>query len=164
MVLFTTMGNVINLPASPGQHCSMGMIPRSTSLPVSTTSWQDAFCELTILGGKAAASRSIGKSLTFSRSEDGGLIFRYLSMSLGIFSISCTPSAIFIRFKLPKALIRTGIFESSTFSKSRAFPPSGCLETRSVISVISKIGDTWSLIRISSFSFSSRSTNSLSEW
>ena len=120
----------------------MGIFPRSTSSPLSTTSWQEACLLLTIFGGKAAASRSIGRSFTFSRSEEGGLILRYLSISLGIFSISRTPNAIFIRLLLPKAFIRTGMFEPSTFSKSKAFPPPGCLETRSVISVISKIGDT----------------------
>ena len=151
-------------PASSGQHCSMGIMSRSTSSPVKTTSWHKAFVLPTIFGGNAAACRSIGKSFILSASEEGGAILRYFSMSRVIFSMSLTPSAVHIRRVLPSALIRTGMDEPSTFSNNRALPPPDCFDTRSVISAISSIGDTDSLMRTSSLSVSSCSMNSVREW
>ena len=66
-----------------------------------------------------------------------------------------------MRLELPKALISNGMELPSTFSNSRALPPPSCLEILSVISVISRMGETDSLIRRSSPSRSSRSMNSL---
>ncbi len=61
---------------------------------------------------------------------------------------------------LPKALVRTGNSLPRTFSNSRAFPPPGLLDIRSVISVISSSAETWPFILRSSPLLSNRSMNS----
>src|ERR1043165_5161653 len=71
---------------------------------------------------------------------------------------SVTPSANAVRSIDPSRLIATGIFEPSTFSKSSAGP--FFLTVRSAHSVISRIGDTRSLMRSNSPRFSRPLRNS----
>ncbi len=103
----------------------------------------------------------MGRSLALSTSVVGGAILRYRSISRAMLSRSLTPSANRMRRQLPKALIKTGMAEPSTVSNNSALPPSGLLDTRSVISAISRRGETGSAMRTSSPSASSRSINSL---
>ncbi len=62
----------------------------------------------------------------------------------------------------PKALIRTGIAEPSTFSKSNAlFETAGPLATRSAMALISSVALTGALTRTSSPALSRRARNAL---
>ena len=158
-----THGSVINRPPSSGQHCRTGNFVKSTLSPVRITSWHGGVLSLTIFGGNFVIRKRVGSMAIFSLSRSGAFICMSDSTSLAIFSMSSVPSAIAILFWLPNALISTGAVAPSTFSKSRALPPPGDLLTRSVISVISRIGETSSVMRISSPSRSSSAIKSPSE-
>ncbi len=149
-----THGSVIKRPPSCGQHCRMGKSSREkfsflmTSLhgPVAT-----------ILGKNLPISASMGSIFSFSRKPSGDFILSNWRMRSAISSRLFTPSAICMRRSEPNWLMRTGTpFPPFTFSKSSAGPPgrpyflAAPLETRSAISVISRMGSTSVLIFLSS--------------
>ena len=95
-----------------------------------------------------------GKALLF---ENTGTPFPVLTNAMGSERRICTAlgvaqldeAAAHIRRSEPIALISTGK-AVPVFSKSKALPPPGCLQKRSVISAISSTGSTNCLILISS--------------
>ncbi len=74
------------------------------------------------------------------------------------------PRAMQIRRSLPKALVRTGKRDSRTCSNSRALPPPGALDARSVMCVISRSLETGAFMRSNSPAFSSSDMNSPRFW
>ena len=121
-----------------------------------------------VLGKIFPISASMGSIFTLSSRPSGDLTLRNSWMRFAISSSEPTPSAICIRRSEPNWLIRT--FAPGcplTFSKSSAWPPAGrppvclALETRSVISVISRTGSTSAETRFSSRLRSSSAIHSL---
>ena len=149
-----THGRVMKRPASCGQHCSTGKSSNEKSF-FFMTSLQGPVC--TVLGKNLPISASMGSIFNFSRKPSGDFMFSNWRMRSAISSRRSTPSAICMRRSEPNWLINTGMpFAPFTFSKSRAGPPgwpyclAAPLDTRSVISVISRTGSTSALIRLSS--------------
>ncbi len=101
-----TAGSVMNGAGSSGQQRWIGNRSRSTSSPVSTTSWQAAF--ETSFGIESAIDFSFPSERTLSTSPCGGCSSR-ISPSLSARSSSfSTPNAMHIRFSVPNWLIRSG--------------------------------------------------------
>ncbi len=150
---------------SPGQQVWIGSAVRSTSSPLSTTSWQGAF--ETVLGFIAITVLSSGNISKASRQPPGGS---------GCFSqASCSPRARnspgsrpmpqATRSTVPKRLTRTFMSQrrdpSRTFSNRTAGPSSA--RSRVWISVISRTGETGSRTRVRRPADSSRAMKSRSE-
>src|SRR5499427_837153 len=142
-----TMGRVMKRPASPGQHWSTGRVAR-LGCSVSTTSWQGA--ERARRGPALATSKRSPSLRSLSRKEPGMRRSRSLATRAPRSSSRSTPRAAAMRAEEPKALMRTGVSKPSTCSKRRArFPSGGPLETRSVISAISRSRETRAGTRVS---------------
>src|SRR4030095_17034448 len=115
----------------------------------------------TRLGPAFATSMKVPSLRSLSKSEPGMRRSRSLATRADTSSSRSTPSAAAMRGAVPKALMSTGIEKPSTFSKRRAWLPSaGPLDTRSVISVISRSRETGALMRRSWPVFSRGATNS----
>ena len=151
-----TSGNVMNGPASSGQHVRIGSWLRSTASPVATTSWQGP--PRTVLGKTEASSVTFGIAFSFPRIPSGGFGSRKNSSREFHSSHDSICRARSMRRREPNALIATGISEPSTFSKRRAGPPA--FTHRSAISEISHRGDTRCRMRTRSPSASSARRNS----
>src|SRR5271166_3161006 len=160
-----TDGSVINRPPSIGQHCRMGKSSSEKS-PCLITSLHGPV--ETSLGKNLPISASMGNILSLSSHPCGDLTSMNILRRAEISSSESTSSAISIRRLEPNWLIRT--FAPGwplMFSKSNAGPPGPWLprgphfDTRSVISVISKIGSTSALTRFSSPALSSAEIHSL---
>jgi hypothetical protein len=159
---------VISGPASPGQQVWIGSLPRSTSLPSHTISWQGG--ALTVLGAMSQTAFASDTSLPASLSPLGGSgslsaesrrpTSRNDSSAAPSPSPACAsipmPSA--TRRGVPNRLPRTGNACSFLLSNSKAGPPAR--STRSHTSVISRTGETFCEIRRSSPIVSRRPTKS----
>src|SRR5215510_4177011 len=142
-----TMGRVMKRPASPGQHWSTGRVAR-LGCSVSITSWQGA--ERARRGPALATSKRSPSLRSLSRKEPGMRRSRSLATRAPRSSSRSTPRAAAIRAGEPKALMRTGVSKPSTCSKRRArFASAEPLETRSVISAISRSRETRAGTRVS---------------
>src|SRR5215470_4450771 len=142
-----TMGRVMKRPASPGQQRRTGSDAR-LGRSVSTTSWQGA--ERARRGPALATSKRSPSLRSLSRKEPGMRRSRSLATRAPRSSSRSTPRAAAMRAEEPKALMRTGVSKPSTCSKRRArFPSGGPLETRSVISAISRSRETRAGTRVS---------------
>ena len=105
---------------SSGQQRWMGSRPRSTSSPVSTTSWHGAF--ETSFGIESAIDLSLPSERTLSTSPCGGCISSTLSSFAATSSSRSTPKARHMRRSVPNWLISSGCCEPLTFSKRSAGP------------------------------------------
>src|SRR5262244_299342 len=142
-----TMGRVMKRPASPGQHWSTGRVSRF-GCSVSTTSWQGA--DRARRGLALATSKRSPSLRSLSKKEPGMRRSRSLATRAPRSSSRSTPRAAAIRAGEPKALMRTGVSKPSTCSKRRArFASARPLETRSVISAISRSRETRAGTRVS---------------
>src|SRR5215472_9171128 len=147
-----TMGRVMKRPASRGQHWRTGSDAR-LGRSVSTTSWQGA--ERARRGPALATSKRSPSLRSLSRKEPGMRRSRSLATRAPRSSRRSTPRAAAIRAGEPKALMRTGVSKPSTCSKRRArLASAGPLETRSVISAISRSRETLAATRVSCPCFS----------
>ena len=160
-----TQGKVIKRPASWGQHCNMGK-SSSEKLFFLMTSLHGPVA--TILGKNLPMSASLGSILSFSRKPSGDFMLSNWRMRSAISSRRSTSSANCMRRSEPNWLISSGMpLAPFTFSNNRAGPPgrpylvAAPLETRSVISVTSKMGSTSVRIRCSSPPCSSAAIHSL---
>ena len=160
-----TQGKVMKRPASWGQHCSTGNSSSEKSFFL-MTSLQGPVA--TVLGKNLPMSASMGSIFSFSRKPSGDFMLSNWRMRSAISSRRSTSSAICMRRSEPNWLISSGMpLEPFTFSNSSAGPPgrpylvAAPLETRSVISVTSRIGSTSVRIRFSSPACSSTAIHSL---
>ncbi len=155
-----TTGKVTKGPASPGQQWRMGSFRTSASLPFRITSWQGGDAPIPVFGRNLAHPAASLTRRTLSRNVRGGAMSMISFRRRPRSSRSSTPRARRIRAGLPKALVRTGNSEPSTSSNKSACPPCAPFETLSVISAISKKGETLSRMRISSPAASRAAINS----
>ncbi len=101
-----TAGSVMNGAASPGQQVWIGSTSRSTSSPVSTTSWQGPL--RTDFGIESAIDFSFARPFTFSTRPCGGCISSTSSSFDATSSRRSTPNARHIRRSVPNWLISSG--------------------------------------------------------
>jgi hypothetical protein len=154
-----TAGSVMNGAGSPGQQRWIGSRPRSTSSPVSTTSWTGP--ERTVFGRESAIDFSFCRPRTLSIRPDGGCISSTSPTRAPSSSSRSTPNASAIRRSVPNWLISSGCREPFGLVKRSAGPPA--LTTRSTISVTSRSGSTSASMRNSSPSLSRSAIQSRSE-
>ena len=141
--LVCIIGKVKKGPPSSGQHLSTGNFVTSGFFII--TSWQSPF-PLIVFGIQDAIDPNAGNSFSLSIKFSFGdvrCLIRF-SISKATSSSLSLPSAHAIRCSVPIELIKSGN-SVPVFSKSRAGPY--CFEIRSVISVISRYGFTYSRIR-----------------
>ncbi len=160
-----THGKVMKRPPSCGQHCRIGKSSRE-KFSFLMTSLQGPVG--TVLGKNLPISASMGSIFSFSRKPSGDFILSNWRMRSAISSRLSTPSAICMRRSEPNWLMSTGTpLPPFTFSNSSAGPPgrpyflAAPLETRSAISVISRMGSTSALIFFNSPARSSAAIQSL---
>ncbi len=136
-----------------GQVNSAGSRSRSTSSPVSTTSWTGASPLFTFFGGTCVIAPSLPKASRTPTKPCGssGRSSPPIFSEISVYDVS--PSAFSRRRSVPNTFIARGMLEPRTFSKSRAGPPA--LFTRSTISPTSRYGSTSALMRLRSPSRSS---------
>src|SRR2546425_7060936 len=145
-------------PAAPGQQRSTGIVA-SEGLAVSTPSWQGA--SVTSRGAAWTTSIRVPSLRNRSAKVPGSRRSRSLAARSPSSSSRSSPSAQAIRSADPNALTSTGMSNPSTRSNSSAtFRSEGPLETRSVISVISRSGETGTVTRCRRPCWSRWSTNS----
>ncbi len=144
--LVITAGSVMNGAGSSGQQRWIGSRSRSTSSPVSTTSWQAPF--ETSFGIESAIDLSLPSERTLSTRPCGGCSSRISSSRAPRSSRLSTPNAMHIRRSVPNWLTRSGCRAPFGFSKSTAGPPP--FTRRSTISVASRSGSTSAETRTSS--------------
>ena len=154
-----TAGSVMNGAGSTGQQRWIGSRSRSTSSPVSTTSWTGP--ERTVFGRESAIDFSFFRPLTFSARPCGGCISSTSPSFAATASRLGASNARHMRRSVPNWLIRSGCRDPFGLVKSSAGPPA--LTVRSAISVISRSGSTSASTRTSSPSRSSSAIQSRSE-
>jgi len=139
---------VMSGAASSGQQVWMGKCARLTASPSSTRSWQGA--ERTRLGAMSSTFLKIGRDFhaSFRPLGGSGSLRKASRRPISRRSSSDSPpmpSA--TRSTVPNRLASTGVSWPLGFSNSRAGPPAR--RTRSAISVISSLGSTSVLMRLS---------------
>ncbi len=149
-----TNGHVMSGAASPGQQVWMGNWLKSTASPSSTTCWQGAF--LTTFGPMLSTCLKMGNFSHASFMPFGGSgSFKYASNSPTLRNAvtSLLPMPMATLSGVPNRLANTGILWPIGFSNNSAGPPARSV--RSHISVISRIGSTGWVMRLSCPCFSS---------
>ncbi len=151
-----TAGSVMNGAASSGQQVWTGSTPRSTSSPVSTTSWQAP--RRTVFGSESAIDFSWRSPRSLSTRPAGGCISSTSASFAPTSSSPSTPKARHMRRSLPNWFTSSGCSLPAGRSNSSAGPPA--FTVLSTISVTSSAGLTSALTRTSSPSRSSSAIQS----
>ena len=152
-----TSGSVTKRPPSSGQHLRIG---NSSSVPsLRTTSWHGAV--ETVFGMRSLSRPTSGISLSASSIPLGIGGVMMSSTSRARSSSVLTPSARHIRSFDPNTLVATGMSNPEGRSNSKAGPPPGDLQARSVTAAISRSGLTGSATRASSLRRSRSAMKSL---
>ena len=140
------------------------MIGKLASEAFSVSTISCAGPDFTLFGKNDPSSDSLGSMRILSRKPSGAFMSNRSSMRRATSSSELTSSASSILLLDPSMLMRSGMeyallfFAERGFSNKSAGPPA--LDTRSVISVISKSTSAWTEMRFNSPSRSKRVTNS----